>query len=35
MKILRKYTVSSQISLEGEHLVACVMVTEDDKASLL
>ena len=39
MGILRKYTLSSQISLEGEHLVACVMdgqtVTEDDKTALL
>jgi hypothetical protein len=39
MKILRKYTLSSQISLEGEHLVACVMdgqtVSDEDKTALL
>lgn len=39
MKILRKYTVSSQISLESESLVASVMdgqsVTEEDKTALL
>lgn len=25
MKVLKQYTLDSQISLEGEHLVACVM----------
>lgn len=39
MKILRKYTLSSQICLEGDSLIASVMdgqtVSDDDKTTLL